>query len=222
MVGIGVIGYGYWGPNLLRNFSEVPGARVVALCDLRADRLALAEQRFPQLVTTRDYRELLANPQVDAVAIATPVSTHFEFGAAALRAGKHVFVEKPIAASSEEAVRLIDEAAKRNLVLMVDHTFVYTSAVRKIKVYDRGINVNSDSENAYQVLVGYRSGDMWAPHLDMTEALRTEAVQFVRCIDDRAPVVTDGESGCRVVRILEAATRSLADRGHPVEIESGR
>lgn len=339
MIGIGVIGYGYWGPNIVRNFSEVPGARVVALCDLRPDRLALAEQRFPHLAITRDYRDLLANPQVDAVAIATPVSTHFEFGAAALRAGKHVLVEKPIAASSDEAVRLIDEAAKRNLVLMVDHTFVYTSAVKKIqelvasstlgeiyyydsvrinlglfqpdvnvlwdlavhdlsivdyvlpwrpwavsatgmshfpgkpqnvayvtlffeqnliahvhvnwlapvkirrtllggsrrmvvyddlepsekiKVYDRGISVDSRSEDAYQALIGYRSGDMWAPHLDGTEALRTEAVQFVRCIDDRAPVVTDGEAGCRVVRILEAATRSLADRGHPVEIGSGK
>jgi predicted dehydrogenase len=337
MIGIGVIGYGYWGPNIVRNFSEVPGARVVALCDLRADRLALAEQRFPQLATTRDYRDLLANPQVDAVAIATPVSTHFQFGAAALRAGKHVLVEKPIAASSEEAVRLIDEAAKRNLVLMVDHTFVYTGAVKKIqelvasstlgeiyyydsvrinlglfqpdvnvlwdlavhdlsiidyvlpwrpwavsatgmshvpgkphnvayvtlffeqnliahvhvnwlapvkirrtllggsrrmvvyddlepsekiKVYDRGISVDSRSEDAYQLLIGYRSGDMWAPHLDVTEALRTEAVQFLRCIDDRAPVVTDGEAGCRVVRILEAATRSLAERGHPVAIGS--
>ena len=339
MIGIGVIGYGYWGPNIVRNLSEVPGARVVALCDLRSDRLLLAQQRFPHLTTTRDYRDLFANPQVDAVAIATPVSTHFEFGTAALRAGKHVLVEKPIAASSEEAMRLIDEAATRNLVLMVDHTFVYTSAVKKIqelvasrtlgeiyyydsvrinlglfqpdvdvlwdlavhdlsiidyvlpwrpravsatgmsnvpgkphnvayvtlffeqnliahvhvnwlapvkirrtlvggsrrmvvyddlepsekiKVYDRGISVNSGSENAYQVLIGYRSGDMWAPHLDMTEALRTEAVQFVRCIDDRAPVVTDGEAGCRVVCILEAATQSLADRGHPVEIGTGK
>jgi predicted dehydrogenase len=267
------------------------------------------------------------------------VATHFEFAIAALRAGKHVLVEKPIAASSEEAVRLIDEAARRNLVLMVDHTFVYTAAVKKmqelvasstlgeiyyydsvrinlglfqpdvnvlwdlavhdlsiidyvlpwrpaavsatgmshvpgkpqnvayvtlffernliahvhvnwlapvkvrrtllggsrrmliyddlepsekIKVYDRGIKVDGDTENAYQALIGYRSGDMWAPHLDVTEALRTEAVQFVRCIDDRVPVVTDGDAGCRVVRILEAATQSLAERGQPVEINSGK
>jgi len=334
MIGIGVIGYGYWGPNLVRNFSEVPDARVVSVSDLRRDRLTLVSRRYPSVKTTERYIDLVNDPAVDAIAIATPVSTHFDFAMAALRAGKHVLVEKPIAATSEEAAQMIDEADRRRLVLMVDHTFVYTASVRKIqelvagnalgqiyyydsvrvnlglfqhdvnviwdlavhdlsimdavlraqpvavsatgmshvrgepenlayltlffesntiahvhvnwlapvkirrtliggsrrmivydelepseqvKVYDKGITVNSE-ENLHKLLIGYRSGDMWAPHLDMTEALRTEALHFVHCIEDRVPPTTDGEAGLRVVRILEAATCSMAERGRPVEL----
>ncbi len=337
MIGIGVIGYGYWGPNLVRNFSELPDAKVVAVSDLRSERLALAGRRYPHLDTRRDYRDLLSSPKVDAVAIATPVSTHFDFALAALQAGKHVLVEKPLTTTSDQGLRLIDEAARRNLVLMVDHTFVYTGAVRKmqelvasnalgeiyycdsvrinlglfqhdvnviwdlavhdlsimdyvlpwrpcavsatgmshvpgkpenvayitmffernlighvhvnwlapvkirrtllggsrrmlvyddlepsekIKVYDKGISVNANGDSAYQLLIGYRSGDMWAPHLDMTEALRTEALHFISGIEDRAPITTDGEAGLRVVRILEAATQSMADRGRLVDLET--
>ena len=339
MIGIGVIGYGYWGPNLVRNFSEVPDARVVAVSDLRRERLAAVRQRYPALETTTDFRELVANPHIEAVAIATPVSTHFEFGMAALQSGKHVLIEKPLASTSEQALRLIEEADRRHLVLLVDHTFVYTGAVRKmqelvasnalgqiyyydsvrinlglfqhdvnviwdlavhdlsimdyvlpakpvavsatgmshvpgkpeniayltlffeghliahihanwlapakirrtlvggsrrmivyddlepsekVKVYDKGITVNSNGESAYQLLIGYRSGDMWAPQLDMTEALRSQALHFVRCIEDRAPVITDGEAGLRVVKILEAATQSIAERGRLVELDTRR
>lgn len=335
MIGIGIIGYGYWGPNLVRNFSEVSDARVIGVSDLRQERLALVRQRYPSVTTTRDFRELIANPAVDAVAIATPVSTHFEFGMEALRAGKHVLIEKPLASSTEEAQRLCDEADKRKLVLMVDHTFVYTSAVRKaqeliasnalgeiyyydsvrvnlglfqhdvnvlwdlavhdlaitdfvlpfrpvavsatgmshvpgkpeniayltlffdrhliahihtnwlapvkirrtlisgsrrmivyddlepsekIKVYDRGITLDNNHEALYQMRIGYRSGDMWAPNLDITEALRVQAQHFVSAIEDRVPVITDGEAGLRVVRILEAATQSMAERGRLVEL----
>jgi predicted dehydrogenase len=335
MIGVGVIGYGYWGPNLVRNFAEVSDAQVVAVSDLRPDRLGLVRRRYPSVETTTDFRGLIDHPRVDAVAIATPVSTHYDLGIEALRAGKHVLIEKPLAASSDEALRLIEEASRRKLTLMVDHTFVYTSAVRKIqelvasnalgtiyyydsvrvnlglfqpdinviwdlavhdlsimdfvlpsrpcavsatgishlpgkpeniayltlffdgdliahihanwlapvkvrrtllggrrrmivyddlepsekvKVYDRGITVNNGSETTHQLLVGYRTGDMWAPHLDMTEALRVEAAHFVRCIEDREPVITDGEAGLRVVEILEAATHSLAQRGRPVEL----
>jgi predicted dehydrogenase len=338
MIGLGVIGYGYWGPNLVRNFSEVPDARVIAVSDLRSNRLALAKQRYPHLETTAEYRDLLSNPRIDAIVIATPVSTHYEFAQAALRAGKHVLVEKPLAGTSEEVVRLIDEAARRNLVLMVDHTFVYTGAVRKtqelvasnslghiyyydsvrinlglfqhdvnviwdlavhdlsimdyilpwrpcavsatgmshvagqpenvayltmffegnliahihanwlspvkirrsllggsrrmlvyddlelekIKVYDKGITLASNGESVYDLLINYRSGDMWAPQLDVTEALRTEAIHFVHCIEDRVPVITDGEAGLRVVRILEAASRSIAEKGRLIELDTGR
>jgi predicted dehydrogenase len=335
MIGIGVVGYGYWGPNLVRNFAETAESRVVAVSDVRPDRLALVRQRYPQVETTTDWRALVANPRVDAVAIATPVSTHFELALEALEAGKHVFVEKPLAASGEQALRLIDAASARNLVLMVDHTFVYTGAVRKIqelvagnalgriqyydsvrvnlglfqhdinvvwdlavhdisimdfilpvqpcavsatgmshlpgrpeniayltvffdgpliahihanwlapvkirrtlvggsrrmivyddlepsekvKVYDKGIAVDRNGEMQYQHLIAYRSGDMWAPQLDGTEALRVEAREFVRCIEDKAPVLTDGEAGLRVVRLLEAATRSMAERGRLVEL----
>jgi predicted dehydrogenase len=336
MIGVGVLGYGYWGPNLVRNFNDIPDARVIKVCDLRADRLALVRQRYPTVGTTMDYRDLVADPQIDAIAIATPVSTHFDFALQALQVGKHVLIEKPMTATSEEAIRLIDEADRRHCVLMVDHTFVYTGAVRqiqeliaskslgqinyydsvrvnlglfqhdinviwdlavhdlsimdyvlganpyavtatgmshvpgqpeniayltlffeanliahinvnwlapvkirrtliggsrrmivyddvepseKIKVYDKGITIANNSESLYKLLVAYRTGDMWAPQLDMTEALKTQALHFVRCIEDRVPVITDGEAGLRVVRLLEAATHSLLERGRLVELD---
>jgi predicted dehydrogenase len=335
MIGLGVIGYGYWGPNLVRNFAEVPGARIVKVADRRPERLALVRQRYPGVEATTDCGELVADPRVDAVAVATPVSTHFEFGMQALRAGKHTLIEKPLAATSEQALRLVEEADRRKRVLMVDHTFVYTGAVRrieeliadgtlgeinyydsvrvnlglfqhdvnvvwdlavhdlaimdhvlkvrpcavtatgmshvagqpeniayltlffetnliahvnvnwlapvkirrtliggsrrmvvyddlepseKVKVYDKGITVANDGESLYKLLVGYRMGDMWAPQLDMTEALRTQALHFVRCIEHGEPAITGGEAGLRVVQILEAATQALRDRGRLVEL----
>ena len=337
MIGVGVIGYGYWGPNLVRNFYEVPGSQVIAVSDLRSERLAQAQARYPTVRVTQDYRDLLADTAIDAIAIATPVSTHFELAMQTLRAGKHVLVEKPLAATSEQAVWLIEEADRRNRVLMVDHTFVYTGAVRKIrelvasnelgdiyyydsvrvnlglfqhdvnviwdlavhdlsimdyvlpsqpcavcatgmshvpgepeniayltlffdgclmahihvnwlapvkvrrtliggsqkmivyddlepsekvKVYDKGITINESPESIYQMLIGYRTGDMWAPQLDMTEALRTEALHFIRCVEEGERPITDGEAGLRVVRILEAATQSMAGRGRLVELNT--
>ncbi len=338
MIRIGIVGYGYWGPNLVRNFADTKGARLVAVADLRPDRLALVQARFPSVTTTTDALAVIRDPANDAVVIATPVASHFELAMAALRAGKHVLVEKPLASSSEEALALIDEAARRHLVLMVDHTFVYTSAVRKIrdlcvsgelgdiyyydsvrinlglfqhdvnvlwdlavhdlsimdfviaarptavsatglahvagepeniayltmffpgqliahvhanwlapvkvrrtlvggsrrmvvyddleasekiKVYDKGISVNPDTENVYQMLVGYRTGDMWAPQLALAEALQVEAAHFIDCIANGRRPETDGEAGLRVVRILEAASRSVAEQGHLVPIPSG-
>jgi len=338
MIGVGVIGYGYWGPNLVRNFADVPGVDVRFVADSNAERLSSVERRYPGVKTSRDYRDLLSDVTVDAVAIATPVSTHFELGMAALRAGKHVLLEKPLASSSEQALRLIEEADRHGLVLMVDHTFVFTSAVakmrelmragelgdiyyydsvrinlglfqhdvsvlwdlavhdlaimdfvlgatpvavsatgfshvpgrpeniaymtmffegnliahvhanwlapvkvrrtllggsrrmivfddleasEKIRVYDRGISVNPSPENVYQMLVGYRAGDMWAPHLALTEALFSEARHFVDCIEQKTRPVTDGQAGLRVVRLLEAATRSMAEQGRLVSIVAG-
>lgn len=335
MIGIGVIGYGYWGPNLVRNFMEVADSQVVAVSDLRPDRLALARSRYPVIRTTSDHMSLIEDPAVDAVVIATPVATHFGLALQALRAGKHVLVEKPLTETSEEALRLIEEAERRNLVLMVDHTFVYTGAVRKIaelvksgnlgrlyyydsvrvnlglfqhdvnvlwdlavhdlsimdyvlgrlpsavaatgmahvpgqpvdvayltcffddnliahfhvnwlapvkirrtliggdqrmivyddlepsekvKVYDKGITLNSGPEGRYQMLVGYRTGDMWAPQLNTTEALRVLALHFLECICQGKRPLTDGQVGLNVVRVLEAANQSLAQRGRPVEL----
>ena len=335
MITVGVIGYGYWGPNLVRNFTEAPGGRVGFVTDTRAERLSHVTSRYPAAKVSTDYRDLLADPSVDAVAIATPVSTHFDLAMAALRAGKHVLVEKPMTANSEQSLVLIDEADRRGLVLMVDHTFVYTNAVakireltqggdlgeiyyydsvrinlglfqhdvnvlwdlavhdlsimdyvlgqtpvsvsatglahvagqpeniaymtmffdgrliahvhvnwlapvkvrrtllggsrrmivfddleasEKIKVYDRGISVNPSPENVYQMLVGYRAGDMWAPQLDLAEALQTEARHFIECIDKGKTPTTDGHAGLRVVRLLEAATRSMAHQGALVPI----
>jgi predicted dehydrogenase len=335
MINVGIIGYGYWGPNLVRNFSEAPESRIVAVSDRRPARLAKASDRYPGIKTMVDPRELIADPAIDAVGIATPVSTHFELAMEVLRAGKHVLVEKPLAASSEQALRLVEEADKRNLVLLVDHTFVYTGAVRKIrdlvatnalgtiyyydsvrvnlglfqhdvnvlwdlavhdlsimnyvlpstpttvcttgmshvpgepeniayltltfddqviahihvnwlapvkirrtligasqkmivyddlepsekiKVYDKGILVSQNGESVYQMLVNYRTGDMHAPQVDLTEALQLEAQHFIRCILGREKPITGGQAGLQVVRILEAASESLAQHGRPVEL----
>ena len=342
MIGIGVVGYGYWGPNLVRNFSETAGAKLVSVCDLRLERLSAVRDRYPAVEITDDFEALLRDPRIDAIAIATPVSSHFRLAMRALMAGKHVFVEKPIASTVEEAQRLVDEAAKRRLVLAVDHTFIHTGAVRKlreivqdglgevyyydsvrvnlglfqhdvsvvwdlavhdlsimdfvlqekavavsatgmshvagepeniaylnlffdskliahvhvnwlapvkvrrtliggsqkmivyddlepsekIKVYDKGITLNGNpqknGEKVYQMLVGYRTGDMWAPHLNVTEALASELRQFVDCIDRAETPEADGQAGLRVVRILEAATLSLAQRGRVIELEQAR
>lgn len=132
MIGIGVIGYGYWGPNLARCVAETEGCRLAGIADFSAAALARAGKRYPGLALHQDPRSLIDDPAVDAVLVATPVATHYDLAIAALRAGKHVIVEKPIAASSDDARRLIEEAARRNLTLMVDHTFVYTGAVQKI------------------------------------------------------------------------------------------
>lgn len=337
IVNIGVIGYGYWGPNLVRNFAEIPGAEVRTVSDFKPELLAKAKTRYPTLNVTIDCCDIFTDPKIDAVAIATPVSTHFELALAALQAGKHVLVEKPMTVSSEQAMRLIEEAERRNLVLMVDHTFVYTGAVRKmhdaiatnvlgkiyyydsvrvnlglfqhdvnviwdlavhdlsimnyvlpyqpyavsatgmshvpgepeniayltlffednliahihvnwlapvkvrrtliggsqrmivyddlepsekVKIYDKGITLNGNSaERVYQMLIGYRTGDMWAPHLDMTEALRTEGLHFIDCIQQGNRPITDGESGLQVVRILEAATQSMKQHGRLIELD---
>ncbi len=133
MIRIGVIGYGYWGPNLVRNFYETAGVQVARVSDLRTDRLELLSARYPTIQTTRDSHELIDDSAIDAVAIATPVSSHYELASRALQADKHVLVEKPLASSTDQVQHLIEVAQKRNRVLMVDHTFVYTGAVRKIR-----------------------------------------------------------------------------------------
>ncbi|HNT68465.1 MAG TPA: Gfo/Idh/MocA family oxidoreductase, partial [Syntrophorhabdaceae bacterium] len=129
MIGIGVIGFGYWGPNLVRNFSELQKSKVLAICDARPERLKSAQLRYPGVETTNDFRELMDHKGIDAIAIATPVSSHYELAMESLKAGKHVLVEKPLTMTSEQGARLIDEAEKRSLTLMVDHTFLYTGAV---------------------------------------------------------------------------------------------
>src|SRR3954454_15139684 len=130
---VGVIGCGYWGPNLVRNCNENEATRVVAVADLREDRLRAIERKAPGARLTTSHAELLADPEVEAVVVTTPVSTHFELGRAALEAGKHVVMAKPLAANVSECERLIALAAERDRVLLVDHTFVYTGAVRKIR-----------------------------------------------------------------------------------------
>ncbi len=340
MIRVGVIGYGYWGPNLVRNFMEAPGSQVVAVSDLRPERLALAQSRYPSLQITTDYRTLLNDSQIDAIAIATPVSSHFPLAMQALEAGKHLLVEKPLAATSDQAKRLVEEADGRRRVLMVDHTFIYTGAVQKIrelvegnvlgkvyyydsvrvnlglfqhdvnvlwdlavhdlaiidyvfsgrqpcalsatgmshvrgepeniayltlfyednliahahvnwlapvkvrrtlvggskkmvvyddlepsekiKVYDKGIMVDNTPESVYQMLISYRSGDMWAPQLEITEGLQNEVLHFIRCIEAGQRPISDGVAGLRIVGILEAASQSMVRQGGVVKLDRRR
>ncbi len=132
MINIGVVGYGYWGPNLVRNFAETPGANLAAVADLDPRKLEVVSKRFPAVKVTTRFQDLLDDPAIDAIAVATPVNTHFELGMASLKVGKHLWLEKPMTETSEQAQALVEEAEKRKLVLLVDHTFIYTGAVRKM------------------------------------------------------------------------------------------
>src|ERR1700752_693958 len=336
MIRVGVVGYGYWGPNLVRNFMAAQGSSVVAVADLNEARLQPLQKLYPSLKTYANAIDLIRATDIDAVVIATPVSSHFDLALATLQSGKHVLVEKPIASTSDQARRLVDEAARRNLVLMVDHTFVYTDAVRKVrelissgalgqiyyydavrvnlglfqhdvnviwdlaihdlsimdfvlpakpvavsatgmshvpgqpenvayitmffasaqiahvhvnwltpvkvrhtliggsekmilydhlepseklKVYDKGITVTPGPEDVYKLLVSYRSGDMWAPRLDNTEALQTEALHFIDCLETGKQPATDGLAGLRMLTMIEAAEQSLLGRGQLVELK---
>jgi predicted dehydrogenase len=128
-----VVGLGYWGPNLVRNLNELPEAELVGVCDVNQEALDAIARRYPAVPTTRAYETLLADPAVEAIAIATPVATHHALAGAALEAGKHVFVEKPLAASSTQVIDLIRLADSRGLVLMPGHTFLYSPPVNMIK-----------------------------------------------------------------------------------------
>ena len=337
MLGIGVIGYGYWGPNVVRNFMEVREAAVRRVVDLREDRLELLARRYPAVQIGRDVNALMTDPRIDAVVVATPTVSHFELAMRALHAGKHVLVEKPMTATAEEAARLVSEAERRGLILMVDHTFIYTPAVRrirdlitrgdlgqifyydstrinlglfqhdtdviwdlavhdvsilsylldeepiavsamgkshlignpenvayltisfrsdtiahinvnwlapvkirrtiiggsrkmvvyddlepseKIKVYDKGVDITDDPEQVRKMLIGYRIGDMWAPQLDAIEALSALTAHFVDCVLKQRKPDTPGEMGLAVVRVLEAATRSMRRNGEPVDLKA--
>jgi predicted dehydrogenase len=329
MIHIGVIGYGYWGPNIVRNFNSIEGAAVVSICDTRPDRLKHAKKAYPNIKLTSEVSELIASPEIDAVAVVTPVFTHFDLAKKALQNGKHVFVEKPFTSSVTQAEELITLADHKNLKIMVDHTFLFTGAVKKIKqviddgtlgnlyyfdsmrinlglfqhdvnviwdlaphdlsvmdylikekptalvatgeahfnhgledvayltiyfsnnliahfnvnwlspvkvrttliggqkkmlvwndldpdekikIYDKGIEV-ANGENVYDLLVSYRSGDMWAPKVEQIEALKLEAQHFIDCISNNKTPINDGLTGLRVVKILETANQSVKKKG---------
>jgi predicted dehydrogenase len=132
MINVAIIGYGYWGPNLVRNFAELTRCNVAAVADLDKAKLDVAQRRFPSVRMTTDVDEVINDPKIDAIVIATPVRTHFKLGMAALKAGKHVWLEKPMTETAEQSRLLVEEAERRGKTLHVDHTFVYTGAVRKM------------------------------------------------------------------------------------------
>ncbi len=335
MLRVGVIGVGYWGPNIIRNFDANKETEMVICCDLKQERLNFIKSKHPAIKTTTDYRDIINDPQIDAVAICTPVFTHYDLAKAALLAGKHVFLEKPMTSNSAQAAELVELAAKHNRTLMLDHTFIYTGAVQtikrildqgelgeiyyfdsvrinlglfqhdvnviwdlaphdisimdfllqlkpesvvatgadhlgkgledvayltiyypnniiahihanwlspvkirqtliagtkkmivwddnvqmeKIKVYDAGIIVNRTTDEIYDTLIQYRTGDMWAPKVPMTEALSTEVSHFVECIKTGKTPLTDGVAGLNVVRMLEASDKSIKMRGKEIKL----
>lgn len=324
----GVIGYGYWGPNVVRNLHTTGGAELSAVCDKSSAARRKVHKSYPHVYVAADANELLTSPDIDAVAIVTPVWTHYELAKAALENGKHVFIEKPFTSNVAQAETLIELAEKKNLKIMVDHTFLFTGAVKKIKqllnegllgklyyydstrvnlglfqhdinvvwdlaphdlsimdhviegspealvatgqkhlnghediafitlyfpdqviahvnvnwlspvkvrttliggekkmlvwndleadekvkVYDKGVDINN-REGLYELLVNYRSGDMWSPQLEQVEALRLELSYFINCIHGDTQPMNDGAAGLRIVRMLEAANKSLKKRG---------
>jgi predicted dehydrogenase len=133
LINVGVVGCGYWGPNLIRNFRSLPECHVKLVCDLNQERLAHLEQLYPEIKTTTDFEPLVDDAEIDAVVIATPVHLHFEQAKKSLLAEKHTFIEKPMATSAEHCRQLIELAERYKLTLMVGHTFVYSTPVRKIK-----------------------------------------------------------------------------------------
>lgn len=331
VIRFGIIGYGYWGPNIVRNLGSLPGASIESLCDKRAHALRRASQAYPALKLLTDSWELIRSPQIDAVAVVTPVWTHYALAKAVLENGKHLFVEKPFTSTVAQAEELVELAEKHNLKIMVDHTFLFTGAVRKIrqlidegtlgnlyyydstrvnlglfqhdvnviwdlaphdlsimdflietrpeavcatgqkhlngyedvafitvyfperliahinvnwlspvkvrttliggekkmlvwndldtdeklKVYDKGVDI-SNQEDVYDLLVSYRSGDMWAPQVEQVEALKIELQSFLDCITSNKPIVNDGRAGLQVVRMLAAASNSVAKKGELV------
>jgi predicted dehydrogenase len=336
MINIGVVGYGYWGPNIVRNFNASNNAQVISVCDKNPNVLNCFQKDSSSVHTTTDFNELITSPDIDAVAIVTPVFTHYELAKLALQNGKHVFVEKPFTSTTAQAEELIELADKNNLKIMVDHTFLFTGAVNKIKelvdndtlgdlyyfdstrvnlglfqhdvnvvwdlaphdlsimdyfidkkpdsitasgkahfnnglediayitvnfsnnmiahfnvnwlspvkvrstliggekkmlvwndlevdekikVYDKGVDI-VNRKGVYELLVSYRSGDMFAPRVEQTEALKLEAEHFIDCIlNDKTPI-NDGLSGLRVVKILEASNESLKNDGRMIQLKN--
>ena len=334
MIRVGVIGYGYWGPNIVRNFHTQECSEVALVCDKdarAADRLRKADSSIP---FTTEPMDVVKSPDIDVVAVVTPVWTHYGLAKTALENGKHIFVEKPFTCSVAQAEELIELAERKNLQIMVDHTFLFTGAVRKIRqlvdegalgelyyydslrvnlglfqhdinviwdlaphdlsimdhvikerpeavvatgekhlngvedvafitiyfpkriiahvnvnwlspvkvrttliggekkmlvwndleadekirIYDKGVSMSTNPSNLHQLLVSYRSGDMWAPQVEQVEALRAETAHFLKCIEENAKPINDGTAGLRVVRILEAAEKSVRNRGEVVAL----
>lgn len=336
MMKIAVVGYGYWGPNLARNLSETKGVELSAICDLRPAMLKQAHSRYPNVNCISSFDDLLKDSRIDALVIATPVSTHADLCIRAFRAGKHVWVEKPLAGSTAEAQMVVEEAERRKRVLLVDHTFVYMGAVHKvkeiidggslgelyyydsvrvnlglfqhdvsviwdlavhdisiigywmaklpskvsctgmahihghpadmayltliydnsfiahmhvnwlspvkirrtllggekkmivfndldpeekIKVYDRGVARKEEMVGSGKVPLAYRrTGDIWIPQFDMQEALRVESEHFVRCVTNGERPLTGGREALNVVKILDAAERSMKEHGMAVNL----
>ncbi|MFB7170190.1 Gfo/Idh/MocA family protein [Streptomyces sp. NPDC056254] len=215
-LGIAVVGAGYWGPNLVRNFQSSPQFRLRWLCDLDIDRARKALGRYSTVQPTADYAAVLADPSVQAVAVATPAGTHLDVALAALRAGKHVLVEKPLAATYEDGKRLVAEADKRGLTLMCDHTYCYTPAVRRIREMVRSGEMGDihfvDSVRINLGLVQKDVDVLWdlAPHdLSVLDFILPDHVQPVAVAATGADPIGAGQS-CVAYLTLQLSTGAIA------------
>jgi predicted dehydrogenase len=195
MISVGVIGAGYWGPKLARNFHELPEAQLTWVCDLSQQRLNHMKSICPEAQTTMDAEEVFTS-DVDAVCIATPVRTHFRLGMAALRAGKHVFIEKPLAASVEEAEQLVAEAERQGRVLMVGHTFVYNPAVVAL----RDIVISGHLGDIYY-LDGTRVNlGLFQPDINVLWDLAPHDISILMYVLGMTPVATSARGAVYVQR----------------------
>jgi predicted dehydrogenase len=198
LIRIGVIGCGYWGPNLIRNFSHLKGSDVLMCSDLSEDRLAHMRSLYPKLETTTDYRRVLSS-QVDAIVVATPPETHAKLTVEALRAGKHVFVEKPLALSSAEGAVMVAEAEKAKRVLLAGHTFVYTAAVNKIKeVIDSGELGEIFYVSTTRVNLG-----IFQEHVNVVWDLAPHDISILNYILDRMPESVATQASCSIRKNVE-------------------
>ncbi len=277
MIRVGIIGYGYWGPNIVRNLHGLSTTQLVMVCDKNPAALARARKAYPNVLTVSDPLELLRSPEIDAVAVITPVWTHYELAKMALENGKHVFIEKPFTSNSTEAEELIELALAphdlsimnhiikdapeaivatgekhlngvedvafmtvyfpRNVIAHINVNWLSPVKIRttliggqkqmvvwndlvadeKVRVYDKGVQITS-GDGIRDLLVSYRSGDMWAPQLEQLEALHVELEYFADCIMNNKIPMNDGHAGLRVVRMLEAAEKSIQKKGELVRL----
>ena len=195
MVKVGVIGCGYWGPKLARNLHDLPGARLEWVCDLAESRLEPVKQMYPEVHATRDYHELLAS-DVDAVVVATPVSTHHRLALEALRAGKHVLVEKPLAGSVREAEEIVEESERRGRVVMVGHTFVYNPAVEAVQQ----IIASGELGEIYYINGTRVNLGLFQPDINVLWDLGPHDVSILRFLLQSEPVAVSARGGVYVQR----------------------
>jgi predicted dehydrogenase len=201
-INVGVIGAGYWGPNLVRNFQHPPTSRVRRVCDLNPDRLRHLAGLYPDVQTGRHVEELLADPAIQAVAIATPLRTHFQLAKASLLAGKHTLVEKPLAASTAECEELIATAKAQGLVLMVGHTFLYSNPIRRIRELIHG---NEIGELRYISARRLNLG-LFQPDINVTWDLAPHDIAIILYIMGEQPLSVNCRGGAHVTRGIEDVT----------------
>ena len=196
---VGVIGAGYWGPNLIRNFLQLNRSTVKLVADLDTDRLSYMQELYPGINTTTNYKDLLNDEEIEVIAVATPVHTHFKFASEALHAGKHVFVEKPLCASTSEATQLVALGEKQNRKLMVGHTFIYTAAVRKMKE----IITSGELGEIYYISSQRLNLGLFQPDINVIWDLAPHDISIILYLLDKKPRVVHAVGKAHINPLIE-------------------